>query len=108
MAVRTFQDYTRGSVTLTDYFKWRDEGGRAACENSTNPAFLSAMASEEDIQSAQATCAGCPLLAGCDFFAHTKHFRDFDGVMGGTLFMNALDDNYGQTDTSDEMEEASV
>lgn len=109
MASRTYANFKRGSVTLTDYFNWRDRSPAGACESTNNPAFLNGRASTDDIEAAKATCAGCPLLAGCDFFAHTKHWRDFDGVMGGNLFLNALDDDYGRADVEeDTLEDALV
>lgn len=93
MASRTYGKYTRGQVTINDYFDWRDQSSeRAACERTTNPAFLDATASPADIRAAQETCAGCPLLTGCNFFAHTKHFKQFDGVMGGELHTNGLEE----------------
>lgn len=92
MASRTFGTYKRGSVTINDYFNWRDHSPAPACANSTNPAFLSGLADPDDIMAAMDTCKSCPLLKGCEFFASTKHFRDFDGVMGGRLFLNSLDD----------------
>ena len=94
MASRTFGNYKRGSVTIEQYFDWQDKSPAPACRNSTNRAFISSMASDTEIQAAKDTCSSCPLLAGCEFFANTKHFKEFDGVMGGHLLTNAMDDEF--------------
>lgn len=86
----TFRGIRRGSATITDYHNAREEVGRVSCEKTENPAFLSSHADAKDIQEAQNLCGGCPFQAGCQFFAHTKVFKEFDGVMGGEVFYDKI------------------
>lgn len=83
-----YNGIARKSATIQEYLTEREEVGRVPCDKDDNPAFLSAHAPENDIERAKATCAGCPFQEGCDFFAGTKVFKGFDGVMGGRLIMD--------------------
>lgn len=93
----TYRGIRRGSATLADYLNARQEVGRVPCEKTDNPAFLSSHAPDQDVKAAQQVCAGCPFQAGCKFFAHTKVFKNFDGVMGGEVFYDEILDEENAT-----------
>lgn len=100
MAKRTFIDpttdilYRKGTTTVSEYQNWRSEHeGESLCtrrENVNNPAWINSHAANTDINQAKSTCEQCPLQAGCEFFANTKIFEGFDGVMGAQLFEDEL------------------
>lgn len=81
----------RHEATEQDYFAWvnRNEDQRG-CKLTSNPAFLSAHTDEEDTEQAKSICSKCPLMNTCNFFAKTKVFKHFDGVMGGVKFEDKL------------------
>lgn len=89
----TYEGMTVKEARKSDYINWsRLNGHKGRCNGSSNPAFTSARASEEEIEAAQHMCSTCPIMEACLFFSHTSANRDFDGVMGGRMLTHGMSD----------------